>query len=166
MSYFSAGEMSQFKPVLVILNAGLLGSCSWISLLAPRTEAREVTMGREREETGKKKRESVRAERQERRRKRRKTKMPGLYRERSWGKGRILCKCSECPRLSRRLKLCLFFSLINLFFLLINFTSCSLPLPSHLPTTTLPPTPPLSSEQVGTGSSGYPPNPGTSSLCV
>lgn len=47
MSYFSAGEMSPFKPHSIILNAGLLGSCSQASSLAPRTEARLVTMGRE-----------------------------------------------------------------------------------------------------------------------
>jgi hypothetical protein len=28
-----------------MLKAGLLESCSWVSLLTPRTEAREVTMG-------------------------------------------------------------------------------------------------------------------------
>jgi hypothetical protein len=41
INYFSAGEMSQFKPDYIILKAGLLGSFS----LAPRIEDRGVTMG-------------------------------------------------------------------------------------------------------------------------
>ena len=49
IGYFSASEMSQFMPDSIILNVGLLGSCSQVSSLAPRKKAREVIMGRERE---------------------------------------------------------------------------------------------------------------------
>ena len=51
--YFSASEMSQFMPDSIILNVGLLGSCSQVSSLAPRKKAREVIMGREREKKSK-----------------------------------------------------------------------------------------------------------------
>jgi hypothetical protein len=51
IGYFSAtSQMSQFKPDWNILSAGLLGSCSVASSLAPRIEAKRVTMRRERGE--------------------------------------------------------------------------------------------------------------------
>jgi hypothetical protein len=40
--------LSQLKPDLNILNAGLLGSCSQASLLAPRTKASEAPWGERR----------------------------------------------------------------------------------------------------------------------
>lgn len=49
-TYLSDAEMNQFKPDQNMLNTGLLGSCSQASLLAPRKEASEVSMGREEEE--------------------------------------------------------------------------------------------------------------------
>jgi hypothetical protein len=60
ISYFSTDEMSQFKPDSSILNAGFLGNCSGlVSSLALRKEAREVTVGREREGRGWGKRQRV-----------------------------------------------------------------------------------------------------------
>jgi hypothetical protein len=49
--------MSQFKPDWMILTAGLLGSCP----LAPRTKAREITVGKEGK--GERKRERTHAQR-------------------------------------------------------------------------------------------------------
>jgi hypothetical protein len=40
--YFSAGEMSQSKPDLNISKGGLLGNCSWVSSLAPRSETGQI----------------------------------------------------------------------------------------------------------------------------
>jgi hypothetical protein len=39
IDYFFAGGMSQFKPDYIILKAGILGSCSCVSSLAPRIDA-------------------------------------------------------------------------------------------------------------------------------
>jgi hypothetical protein len=46
IGYFSTGEISHFKPDSIILKAGLLRSCSLVSSLVPRVEARGFTMGR------------------------------------------------------------------------------------------------------------------------
>jgi hypothetical protein len=59
ISYFSASEVSQFRPDLIILNAGLLGSCFGVNSLAPR---RPVN-GKGREERGKRKTERTQAQR-------------------------------------------------------------------------------------------------------
>lgn len=67
-----------------------MGSSSPADSLVPKTEAREVTMGKETEERGKRKtegasiyRERENAEKGERGEKGRETKIPGLYREES-----------------------------------------------------------------------------------
>jgi hypothetical protein len=54
----------------MILNAGLLGNWSLARSLAPRTEAREVTKGKEIRGRGKKKRKGMLTERRRRRRRR------------------------------------------------------------------------------------------------
>lgn len=52
VSYFSAGEVSPFKTDKIILNSGLLGSCSQVSSPVLRKGAREVAMGGERRGVG------------------------------------------------------------------------------------------------------------------
>lgn len=47
-SYFSASEMSRFKPESIILMPDLLGSSSWVISLAPRIEAGVGGGGKER----------------------------------------------------------------------------------------------------------------------
>lgn len=45
--------MSQFRPYWIILNAGVLRSCSPVSSLALSSKAREVTIGERGEKTEK-----------------------------------------------------------------------------------------------------------------
>jgi hypothetical protein len=76
--------MRQFKPDWIILNTGLLGSCSPGSSPALRTKARKITRSRGRRG---KDRESMHRERGKGREERRETKMSRLYTQEPLGEG-------------------------------------------------------------------------------